>query len=300
MSRYFNTNSYIPSLLQNSDNWLCWKKGKTDYRGKFPKYPVNPAYSFKISYTEKNNLLSFDDAVGAYLNNLSLSGIGYKLEYKPIIENKFLVGIDIDYCEGRDCNELDEFRRELEGTYSESSPSGKGIRLFALTSEPFDNWTNDHIEVYLQNRWLTITGSNQQGEIKDITESLKKFNTKHSKKSDLKVKKRTHTAYVFPTPNEIANIRYFLSFINADCIGHDYRNIVFSILSLGWGELGIELAREWSKTAIHRWNESYFDDLIDRFDSTRTWNNADHKNNKITIGTIIYQARETFKKIGSI
>ena len=300
MSRYFNTNSYIPSLLLNSNNWLCWKKGNTDSRGKFPKYPVNPIHSFKISYTEQNNLLSFDDAVSAYINNLSLSGIGYKLELKPIIDNKYLVGIDIDYCEGRGCDELDEFRQELEGTYSESSPSGKGIRLFALTTVPFDNWTNNHIEVYLQNRWLTFTGSYQQGEIKDITESLKKFNAKHSKKSDSKVKKRAHTAYVFPTPNEIANIRYFLSLINADCIGHDYRNIVFSILSLGWGDLGVQLAREWSKTAMHRWNESYFEDLLNRYDSDRTFDDKDHKNNKITIGTLLYQARETFKKIGSI
>jgi hypothetical protein len=300
LSRYFNTNSYIPSLLLNSNNWLCWKKGNTDSRGKFPKYPVNPIHSFKISYTEKNNLLSFDDAVSAYINNLSLSGIGFKLELKPIIDNKYLVGIDIDYCEGRGCDELDVFRQELEGTYSESSPSGKGMRLFALTTEPFSNWTNDHIEVYLQSRWLTITGLNQQGEIKDITESLKKFNAKHSKKSDTKVKLKAHRAYVFPTPNEIANIRYFLSCINADCIGHEYRNVVFSILSLGWGELGIELAKEWSKTAMHRWNESYFEDLLNRYDSDRTFDDKDHKNNKITIGTLLYQARETFKKIGSI
>lgn len=300
MSRYFNTNSYIPSLLENSDNWLCWKKGETDSRGKFPKYPVNPIHSYKISFQNQNNLLGFDDALNAYKNNLSISGIGYRLELKPIIDNKYLVGIDIDFCEGRGSEELDAFREELEGTYSESSPSGKGIRLFGLTREPFNNWANNHIEVYLENRWLTITGSNQQGEIKDITESLKKFNTKHSQKQGTKVIKNIHKAYVFPTPNEIANIKYFLSYISADCLGPDYRNVIFSILSLGWGDLGIEIAREWSKTAIHRWSEPYFEDLIGRYDSTRTCEINDHNNNKITIGTVIYRARESFKKAGLV
>lgn len=313
MCRYFNTESHIPTLLQNSPSWLGWLKGETDSRGKFPKYPVDPLKLFKISFQDPKNLMTFNNAINFFEQNTLLSGIGFKLEFKPIIDNKYLVGIDIDFCEGRTKETFDVFRSELCNTYSEVSPSGKGIRLFGLTTEPFDNWTHNHIEVYFRNRFLTVTGFDQRGDIEDITDALKLFNNKYKPQKNLreinKTKKQKSAAQeidsknhiiVIPTPNEIANIEYLLSLIDADCSGDVYRNIIFSILSLGWGDLGIDIARKWSKTALSRWNEDYFFDLVIRYDKNHKTPYKNHKNDVITIGTLISKANEAFKKGGKL
>jgi hypothetical protein len=296
MSRYFNTDSLIPKLLIDQEKWLGWKKGETDSRGKFPKYPVDPKHTFKISFQDRNNLMSFNYALTSFKSNTLLSGLGYKLDPEAIYEGKYLVGVDIDLCEGRGKEEFDLFRSELNGTYSETSPSGKGIRLFGLTKDLCSNWSHNHIEVYLQNRWLTITGMNQCGEIVDITDALKKFNDKYSGSKPYKNKKTIDVILIPPTPDDIANIKYLLSLINADCSGIDYRNIIFSLLSLSWGQLGIDIAEDWSRTALDRWNEDYFQDLVNRYDENREILIDEHSNTKITVGTLLHHAGEAFAK----
>ena len=291
--RYFNPRADIPQLLKEQPKWLCWQKGETDRRGKFPKYPVNPLNPFeKINYQNPNVLLSFDTAFNFYQHNQLISGLGFKLDEDPIIHSElnykeYLVGIDIDMDEGRDEYYFDKVRNELDDTYSEISPSGKGIRLFGLSYEKVDNWSHNHIEVYTKNRFLTVTGWNAQGDIKNITTLLKLFKKKYKPQDKVHKTSVVHPIK-FPTPNEIANVHSFLYSIDADCPGDQYRNIIFGILSLGWGEIAIDMLRKWSLKASHRWNEAYFDDLVNRYDTD--FKGTEGKS--ITIGTVIHYARQ--------
>jgi len=283
--RFFNCNSPTPQVLMNTDNWLCWKKGETDIRGKFSKLPVNPNdVRIIINYQDPKNLLSFLEAKNYYNNNHLISGLGFKLNALPI-NNSYLIGIDIDMQEGRTESDFEGFRKELNGTYSEVSPSGKGIRLFGLSDKIINNWSHNHIEVYSNNRYLTVTGIDARGEIKDITRAIEIFTDTHKPKPK-KVKPFKFTQYLTPTPNQIANINDLLNKINADCPGDKYRNIIFSIFSLGWGDLGVQIAKAWSRSALHRWSEDYFYDLVKRYDNNRIGENT----NPITLGTLIYYA----------
>ena len=283
--RFFNCNSPTPQVLMNADNWLCWKKGETDIRGKFSKLPVNPNdVRIIINYQDPKNLLSFLEAKNYYNNNHLISGLGFKLNALPI-NNSYLIGIDIDMQEGRTESDFEGFRKELNGTYSEVSPSGKGIRLFGLSDKIINNWSHNHIEVYSNNRYLTVTGIDARGEIKDITRAIEIFTHTHKPKPK-KVKPFKFTQYLTPTPNQIANINDLLNKINADCPGDKYRNIIFSIFSLGWGDLGVQIAKAWSRSALHRWSEDYFYDLVKRYDNNRIGENT----NPITLGTLIYYA----------
>ncbi len=291
--RYFNSIANIPELLRLYDNWLCWQKGHTDGRGKFPKYPVNPLNpSMKINYQDPRFLQSFDTAFNFYNLNNEISGLGFKLDGKKIYYPKtnfkgYLTGIDIDLAEGRDEQFFKKIIKELGDTYSEISPSGKGIRLFGLTNEKVDNWSHNHIEVYTDNRFLTVTGWDSKGDIKNISKFIKAFNKKYKPDSKTKSIKNIHQIK-FPTPNEIANVHSFLYSIDADCSGDQYRNIVFGILSLGWGEIGINMLKTWSLTAPHRWSEDYFNDLVNRYDTD--FKGTEGKS--ITIGTVIHYARQ--------
>ena len=283
--RFFNCNSPTPQVLMNADNWLCWKKGETDIRGKFSKLPVNPNdVRIIINYQDPKNLLSFLEAKNYYNNNHLISGLGFKLNALPI-NNSYLIGIDIDMQEGRTESDFEGFRKELNGTYSEVSPSGKGIRLFGLSDKIINNWSHNHIEVYSNNRYLTVTGIDARGEIKDITRAIEIFTDTHKPKPK-KVKPFKFTQYLTPTPNQIANINDLLNKINADCPGDKYRNIIFSIFSLGWGDLGVQIAKAWSRSALHRWSEDYFYDIVKRYDNNRIGENT----NPITLGTLIYYA----------
>ena len=283
--RFFNCNSPIPQVLINADNWLCWRKGETDIRGKFSKLPVNPNdVRIIINYQDPKNLLSFLEAKNYYNNNHLISGLGFKLNALPI-NNSYLIGIDIDMQEGRTESDFEGFRKELNGTYSEVSPSGKGIRLFGLSDKIINNWSHNHIEVYSNNRYLTVTGIDARGEIKDITRAIEIFTDTHKPKPK-KVKPFKFTQYLSPTPNQIANINDLLNKINADCPGDKYRNIIFSIFSLGWGDLGVQIAKAWSRSALHRWSEDYFYDLVKRYDNNRIGENT----NPITLGTLIHYA----------
>ena len=283
--RFFNCNSPTPQVLMNADNWLCWRKGETDVRGKFSKLPVNPNdVRIIINYQDPNNLLSFSEAKNYYDNNHLISGLGFKLNALPI-NNSYLIGIDIDMQEGRTESDFEGFRRALNETYSEVSPSGKGIRLFGLSDKIINNWSHNHIEVYSTNRYLTVTGIDARGEIKDITRAIEIFTDTHKPKPK-KVKPFKFTQYLTPTPNQIANINDLLNKINADCPGDKYRNIIFSIFSLGWGDLGVQIAKAWSRSALHRWSEDYFYDLVKRYDNNRIGENT----NPITLGTLIYYA----------
>ena len=291
--RYFTNESKIPELLKNQNKWICWQKGETDQRGKFPKYPVNPLNPFeKINYQNPNLLLSFDTAFNFYQHNQLISGLGFKLNEEPIVHPEFnyeeyLVGVDIDNDVGRDENFFNKIRNELDNTYSEISPSGKGIRLFGLSYEKVDNWSHNHIEVYSKNRFLTVTGWNAKGDIKNISTLLKIFKKRYNP-NKLPPKKAVTHQIKFTTPNEIANIYSFLNSIDADCPGDRYRNIVFGVLSLGWGEIGINMLKTWSQTAPHRWSEDYFNDLVNRYDSD--FQGTDGKS--ISIGTVIHYAKQ--------
>ena len=84
------------------------------------------------------------------------------------------------------------------------------------------------------------------------------------------------------TPRSIALLREQLCFISADCGYERYRCIVWAILSSGW-ECAEDIARWWSQTAPHRFDEKTFGNLIRYFDPNR----ADCP----SFGSIVYAAR---------
>ena len=107
--------------------------------------------------------LSFDDAVGRVGEG---DGIG-------VILGDGLGGVDLDACfNSNGCLKpwAEEVRRQFAGTYIERSPSGKGVKLFALgapdylsrcklvMSEKAGGEKAEAIEAYVSGRWFAVTG----------------------------------------------------------------------------------------------------------------------------------------------
>jgi len=121
------------------------------------------------------------------------------------------------------------------------------------------------------------------GEIVDVEKTLSQASTLSSiKKCPLY---RVVLAKIPPdeTPRKIAELKEMLRFISADCSYFVYRRVVWAILSTEW-VCAEDIAYDWSRTCLERFNEQVFWDLVNGFDLTRP--------NCPSIGSIRYLAED--------
>lgn len=156
--RPFNGDN-IPDSLKARQRWAPWRAVWNDKRQKFDKIPAHAkAPYYGISTAKPERWYSFEVALKAYQDNPSLfAGVGYVMTGEHAV-----VGIDLDNCVAGNTIELwaQEVIAQLD-SYTEVSPSGKGLRILINGAIPND-WTNNEvgIEVYggHQPRFLTVTG----------------------------------------------------------------------------------------------------------------------------------------------
>lgn len=82
------------------------------------------------------------------------------------------------------------------------------------------------------------------------------------------------------TPENVNRVRDALEYIDADGGRDDWRNVLFALDSTRW-ECAAQLARDWSMTAPHRFEEDAFLNIMD---------SAKDKPNGITLGTLFAMA----------
>lgn len=147
-----NRNLYaIPAELRALRQWILWR-----YEDKGAKKPTKVPYSINgtlASVTDPSTWASFDEAFNA-LQFGSYDGLGF-----VFTANDDYTGVDLDDCEG---NAVDQDRqlklfRALD-SYSEISPSGKGLHVIAKGRVP-QGRRRAHIEVYSSERYFTMTGN---------------------------------------------------------------------------------------------------------------------------------------------
>lgn len=157
----------IPQTLREVDQWLCWKivveiDQKTGERKK-RKVPIHPRSGLQASVTDPSARTSFDTAFAFYQSHNDLTGVGFV--FTP---DDPYAGVDLDHC--LDAQGGFVWGREIVAglnTYSEISPSGRGIKLFLKARKPDDaNCRKDgfgpdrkgKVEVYDRARFFTVTG----------------------------------------------------------------------------------------------------------------------------------------------
>ena len=149
----------IPSHLQSISQWVHWKLEHSE--GKERKLPVNPD-GRKIDVHQPHNWLTFQQAVDLLKPGIH-SGIGFALT------DSGYTGIDIDDCLeiNGDASSLKTWAKpllnQIEGNYSEISPSGDGLKVFVRAAKP-DGFNRTKlsigdgaIEVH-DRQYFTVTG----------------------------------------------------------------------------------------------------------------------------------------------
>ncbi|MDP7000178.1 MAG: hypothetical protein QF569_29345, partial [Candidatus Poribacteria bacterium] len=149
----------IPSHLQAIPQWVHWKLEHSE--GKERKLPVNPD-GRKIDVHRPANWLTLQQAIDSY-NPKIHSGIGF------VLTDSGYTGIDIDDCLeiNGDASSLKTWAKpllnQIEGNYSEISPSGDGLKVFVRAAKP-DGFNRTKlsigdgaIEVH-DRQYFTVTG----------------------------------------------------------------------------------------------------------------------------------------------
>ena len=114
----------IPRELTGRAQWVTWRYETRE--GKPTKVPHDPKTGRRASVTNPATWSTFSAAVAAYDRD-TYDGVGYVLT----ADDPF-VGVDIDHCIGDD-GQLDPAAAyHVEGldSYTEITPSGRGLRIF--------------------------------------------------------------------------------------------------------------------------------------------------------------------------
>jgi hypothetical protein len=279
----------IPRELKERNQWVVWENvPKPD--GKIGKVPIDPNTGRRANALDPKNHLTCEKALSAVEGGIA-DGVGFVLMGEPVGHDLdgsplYLVGLDLDKVQTNP-ERARALLEPLRGAYVETSPSGTGLRLFCTSRYKPRSGQGVGGELYAEKRFLTVTGQNAHGSIRDCTEGVKAVERMllgdkepARKLGSSSTRARIHQS-VDDTPRQRAGIAEMLTYISADCDYERYRDVVWAILSLGWHDIE-ELACQWCMTAPDRFDEGSFLGLVNSHDLERT----------PTLGTLIYFARE--------
>lgn len=149
----------IPAELRQIPQWVCWK-AKPGKNGKIDKVPFDPKTGRAASSTDPATWGVFEQAVATSKNGGGYAGIGFVLGGGPY------VGVDLDDCRNPKTGVIDTWAWEIVqklNTYTEISPSGKGLRMFLKGELKNPGRRKGKIECYVTGRFLTVTGHRVEG-----------------------------------------------------------------------------------------------------------------------------------------
>ncbi|MBN1975953.1 MAG: DNA primase [Anaerolineae bacterium] len=147
----------IPAELRELPAWVCWRAERRN--GKSTKVPYTPGGSL-ASVADPETWATFPAVLDAYQNGGGFDGVGVVLT-----DGGPLFGGDLDHCI-LDDGGLETWAAEIVAelaTYTEISPSGRGLRIIGRGALPPGRRRDGQIELYDAGRYLTITGNHVPG-----------------------------------------------------------------------------------------------------------------------------------------
>jgi Protein of unknown function (DUF3987) len=166
----------IPRRLQDIPRWVLWKSELR--HNQWTKIPIRAHdHRTNASVTDPETWASFDDTVDSYSLG-GFDGIGYVLAVDDPI-----AGVDLDKCrdpqtgviEAWACRIVERLR-----SYTEISPSGRGLRIFAFGYLPDGGRKKGPVEMYDDGRFLTVTGHHLAGTPPSLEVRLDELHAVHA------------------------------------------------------------------------------------------------------------------------
>jgi putative DNA primase/helicase len=161
----------IPSELKSIPQWVCWEK--VNENGKESKIPIDPKTGRRASVRDPTRWSSFRQAV-KYCDEHHMDGIGLVLT-----ENDPFWAIDLDNVRNPKTKKIKRWAKVIikrSNSYTETSPSGTGIRILGKGSVPGGGRRGKDIEIYGVGHYVTITGRHHESTPSEIMERSKAIN----------------------------------------------------------------------------------------------------------------------------
>jgi len=143
----------IPKELTVHRQWVIWKAEEKPSVG-YTKAPYQ-LNGNKAKTNDPTTWTDFKTAIEAYKNH-GFDGIGFVLTAKQP-----LCGIDLDGCRDPETGQLKPWAEKIVqqlNSYTEVTPSAKGLRVLVKAILPPTGRKRGPIEMYDQARYLTVTG----------------------------------------------------------------------------------------------------------------------------------------------
>lgn len=157
--------AHVPEALRERPQWVCWKY--ITRGGKQTKCPVDPRDGGRASSTDHATWTTFDDAVAAWRTSDRYAGVGFVFS-----ADDAFTGVDLDGCIDDSGNIVASAREIIEslGSYTEISPSGRGVKLFIAGRKPDGARSRSKVidgfketEVYDKERFFAVTAQHLPG-----------------------------------------------------------------------------------------------------------------------------------------
>lgn len=145
----------IPVELKALPRWVCWAGVPITDGQKPGKKPINARTGAGASSTNPNDWTTFDEALAA-METSNYAGLMFAM----VPEDGF-VFIDLDDCynpTNKGIHKWAELVLKELNSYSEISPSGKGLHVLVRATKPGDRCRHGHVEIYDHARFATMTG----------------------------------------------------------------------------------------------------------------------------------------------
>ena len=145
----------IPEELRNRDQWVAFRYEYRASGGKPKKAPINPRTGHMTDPTNPGSWGTLDEALRA-VERYGLDGVGFALT-----EDDPYIGADLDEAIDPDTGELRRWAAKIIekfGSYSEISPSGRGIRIIVRGRLPGEGTHKKSIGLFDRSCYVTITG----------------------------------------------------------------------------------------------------------------------------------------------
>ena len=146
----------IPAVLTLRRQWVCWKLKFED--GKWKKVPVDPKTGKFASPIDPSTWGTFDQACEYYnrRKNKGIMGLGF-----VFTKDDPVTGVDLDKCRDPETGEIEPWALEIVeqlNSYTEISPSGKGLHIIVFGVLPPGKRKVGDVEMYDDLHYFTITG----------------------------------------------------------------------------------------------------------------------------------------------
>ena len=145
----------VPKELKDLHRWIGFKIEERD--GKRTKVPYNAITGSYGSSTNPNTWTSFRVAMLGCLK-YGFDGIGFCLGYSAQ-DDCYISGVDLDNHGEEDFVQVAKDFIDTLNSYTEYSPSGKGIHIIVKGKKPEGRCRKDNIEMYGGGRFFTVTGN---------------------------------------------------------------------------------------------------------------------------------------------